>query len=85
MSYEHISYMNKIEKATKNLPFSPRLLLDKEIIPKKKINRIINIFLQRRILDKYPVLIERTRAPVAQQEHTIILDEDGNTIVTTRE
>ncbi|MGV9170935.1 MAG: type II methionyl aminopeptidase [Promethearchaeia archaeon] len=85
MSYQHLSYMNKIEKATKQLPFSPRMLLNKEIIPKKKINRIINIFLQKRILEKYNVLIERTGAPVAQQEHTIILDEDGNTIVTTRE
>jgi methionyl aminopeptidase len=85
MSYSHLSYMNKIEKATQKLPFSPRLLLDKEIIPKKKIDRIMNIFLQKQILDKYNVLIERTKAPVAQQEHTIIIDEDGNTIVTTRE
>ncbi|MFO8020605.1 MAG: type II methionyl aminopeptidase [Promethearchaeia archaeon] len=85
ISYQHLSYMNKIEKATKQLPFSPRLLLHKGIIPRQKINRIINIFLQKQILEKYNILIERTKEPVAQQEHTIILDEDGETIVTTRE
>ena len=85
LPYEEISYMKKIEDLTKNLPFSPRLLEKHEIIPKNKIPRIIDAFKRKKILDHYPILIEVTGAPVAQQEHTIIIDRDGNPIVTTRE
>jgi methionyl aminopeptidase len=84
MPYEELGYMNKIEKITKNLPFSPRLLEKNNVIPKNKIQRIIDSFIRKRILDHYPILIERTGAPVSQQEHTIIIDMDGNPIVTTR-
>ncbi|NHJ20746.1 MAG: type II methionyl aminopeptidase [Candidatus Lokiarchaeota archaeon] len=84
MPYEEISYMKKIEELTKNLPFSPRLLEKHDIIPKNKIQRIIETFKRKRILDDYPVLVEVTGAPVAQQEHTIILDLDGTPFVTTR-
>jgi methionine aminopeptidase len=34
---------------------------------------------------KYPILIEKRRAPVAQEEHTIVIDMDGKKIVTTKE
>lgn len=84
MPYEEQGYMNKIEKLTNNLPFSPRLLEKYDIIPNNKIQRIIDSFVRKKILDHYPILIERTGAPVAQQEHTIIIDMDGNPIVTTR-
>ncbi|MHA2287600.1 MAG: type II methionyl aminopeptidase [Promethearchaeota archaeon] len=84
LPYEEINYMKKIEDLTKNLPFSPRLLEKHDIIPKKKIHRIIDSFLRKKILDHYPILIEITGAPVAQQEHTIIIDMDGNPIVTTQ-
>jgi len=83
LPYEEINYMKKIEDLTKNLPFSPRLLEKNNIIPKNKIQTIIESFKRKQILDHYPVLIEVTGAPVAQQEHTIIIDMDGNPIVTT--
>ena len=83
LPYEEINYMKKIEDLTKNLPFSPRLLEKHKIIPKNKIQRIIDTFMRKKILDHYPLLIEITGAPVAQQEHTIIIDMDGNPIVTT--
>ncbi|MFX1357826.1 MAG: type II methionyl aminopeptidase [Promethearchaeota archaeon] len=82
--YEEQGYMNKIEKLTNNLPFSPRLLEKHDIIPKSKVQRIIDSFVRKKILDHYPILIERSGAPVAQQEDTIIIDMDGNPIVTTR-
>ncbi|MHA1688177.1 MAG: type II methionyl aminopeptidase [Promethearchaeota archaeon] len=84
LTYEEIGYMNKIEKETKKLPFSPRLLLKKNIIPQEKINQIINTFVRKNILDSYSILIEQDRTYVAQEEHTIIIDKDGKTIVTTR-
>ncbi|TXT67139.1 MAG: Methionine aminopeptidase [Promethearchaeota archaeon] len=84
ISYDQLNYMNKLEKLTKRLPFSPRLLEKHKIIPTPKIDRILNIFLRKNIIDKYNVLIERTGAPVSQFEHTIVIDLDGNTIVTTK-
>lgn len=85
MPYQQQSYMNKIEKLTKGLPFSPRLLEKHKAIPKPKIKKTVDAFIRKKVLTHYPILVERTRAPVAQQEHTIIIDLDGNTIVTTRE
>ncbi|MFW9939792.1 MAG: type II methionyl aminopeptidase [Candidatus Thorarchaeota archaeon] len=85
MPYEQQGYMNKIEKNFRNLPFSPRWILNNNLIPKQKIKRIIEIFKGRKILDEYPILIERSKEPVAQEEHTIVLDMDGNKIVTTKE
>jgi len=77
------NYMAQINKLTKKLPFSPRLLEKHNTIPKKKKKKTIDVFIRKKILDQYPILIEKTKKPVAQQEHTIIIDMDGNTIVTT--
>lgn len=85
MSYEQQGYMNKIEKNFGHLPFSPRWIEKKNLIPKNKIQRTIEIFIGRKILDKYPILLEKSREPVAQEEHTIVLDMDGKKIVTTKE
>lgn len=85
LSYEDQGYMNKIKKSFGNLPFSPRWIINNKIIPKDKIIRTIESFIGRKILDKYPILIERAKEPVAQEEHTIILDVDGNKIVITKE
>ena len=76
--------MNKIKDNCKTLPFSPRFLENNNLIPKTKIKRTIDEFIRKKILDHYPLLIERSGAPVAQQEHTIVIDLDGNPIVTTR-
>jgi methionyl aminopeptidase len=83
--YEEQGYMNKIEKHFGHLPFSPRWIERNMLIPKSKIQRTIKTFLGRKILDKYPILLEKSREPVAQEEHTIVLDMEGNKIVTTRE
>ncbi|MFX1392930.1 MAG: type II methionyl aminopeptidase [Promethearchaeota archaeon] len=83
--YEEQGFMNKIEKYCKNLPFSPRFLENNNLIPKTKIKRVIDSFVRKKILDHYPILVERTGALVAQEEHTIVIDLDGNPIVTTRE
>jgi methionyl aminopeptidase len=85
VGYEEQNYMNKIEKYCGRLPFSPRFLENNQIVPTSKIQRTIDSFIGKKILDHYPILIERTHALVAQQEHTIVIDMDGNTIVTTKE
>ena len=85
MPYEQLGYINKIEKNIGQLPFSPRWILKNNLIPKNKIQRIIETFIGKKILDKYPILIEKSKEPVAQEEHTIVLDADGKKIVTTKE
>jgi methionyl aminopeptidase len=85
ISYEDQVYMNKIEECTNKLPFSPRFILNSGIIPENKIKRTIDSFVRKKILDHYPLLIEQSEALVAQEEHTIVIDLDGNTIVTTKE
>ena len=85
MTYEQLNYMNKIQQNFQHLPFSPRWIENNQLIPKNKIQRTIESFVGRKILDKYPVLLEASRKPVSQEEHTIILDMDGKRIVTTRE
>lgn len=83
--YEHLSYMNKIEKNFRHFPFSPRWIANNNLIPKNKIQRILETFIGKKILDKYHILIEKSNEPVAQEEHTIVIDMDGRAIVTTRE
>jgi methionyl aminopeptidase len=85
VTYEERALMGKIKKSFRNLPFSPRWIENQNMLPKEKINRTINLFLGRNILSEYPILIEKKEAPVAQEEHTIVLDMDGNKIVTTKE
>ena len=77
--------MNKLEEFTKKLPFSPRFVLHNKLIPENKIKRTIDSFVRKKILDHYPLLIEQSSALVAQEEHTIVIDLDGNSIVTTKE
>jgi len=83
--YEQQGYMNKIENNFNHLPFSPRWIEKRNLIPKNNIQRTIEVFVGKKILDKYPILVEKSGEFVSQQEHTIIIDNDGTTIVTTRE
>jgi methionyl aminopeptidase len=85
LSYEQQGYMNKIEKSFNHLPFSPRWIEKRNLIPKNNIQRTIEVFIGKKILEKYPILVEKSGEFVSQQEHTIIIDNDGNTLVTTRE
>jgi methionyl aminopeptidase len=83
--YQELNYMNKIEQITHKLPFSPRILAKNKVIPTNQIERYLNTFLRKNVIMEYPILIEQTRKYVSQQEHTIIIDMDGNPIVTTQE
>ena len=83
--YQELNYINKIDQLTRKLPFSPRIIDKNKIIPLNQIERYINTFLRKNVIMEYPILIEKSRQYVSQQEHTIIIDIDGNPIVTTQE
>jgi methionyl aminopeptidase len=83
--YQELNYMNKIEQLTHKLPFSPRIIEKNNIISSNQIERYINTFLRKKVIMEYPILIEQSKQYVSQQEDTIIIDMDGNSIVTTQE
>ncbi len=85
MPYEDIAFMNRIEENFGRLPFSPRWIENKGLIPKNKIKMTLRTFKSKKIVDIYYTLVEKTKEPVAQEEHTIVIDMDGNRIVTTKE
>ena len=83
LSSEEKKVLNIIKSNYNTLPFAERWLVDAES----------NIDLLRKILTKlsrmgflarYPILIEKKRGIVAQFEHTVIVIEKGDPIVTTR-
>ncbi len=85
VSYDDLIKFNEIKKHFNYLPFSARLLEMKNALSGDNIQNVINQLLRKGLLKDYPILIESSGKPVAQQEHTIIIDMDGNTIVTTKE
>ncbi len=66
------------------LPFSPRFVTDKNTLAEKKeINKKIQFLLKRKIIMKYPVLIEKSkRALVSQHEHTVLVGKSSVELLT---
>ncbi|WP_168371256.1 type II methionyl aminopeptidase [Pyrodictium occultum] len=66
----------------KTLPFSERWLADVE--PDiEKLRRSLRKLSRMGFLVRYPILIEKAKGIVAQFEHTIVITDDGEVIVTT--
>ncbi|MEM3673310.1 MAG: type II methionyl aminopeptidase [Candidatus Bathyarchaeia archaeon] len=69
-----------IEKNFKTLPFTERWLTN--IMPKQQRQEALKELLSSRAIMGYPVFVEVSRKPVAQVEHTILVTENGCTILT---
>jgi methionyl aminopeptidase len=63
------------------LPFAFRWL--KKTYQSAKLDEAFNELLSLKCVIPYPVLVEATRKPVAQAEHTIIVEEDGAEVLTS--
>ena len=61
------------------LPFTQRWL-EKELSSEDM--QVFDRLVSRKILDSYPVLVEKTEGPVAQAEHTVLLTESGCEVFT---
>ena len=61
------------------LPFTKRWL-EKELSSEDM--QVFDRLVSRKILDSYPVLVEKTEGPVAQAEHTVLLTESGCEVFT---
>jgi len=72
--------MQYIQKEHRTLPFASRWVMRKFNTPKGAT--AFQELLNSKCIMSYPQLIERTRAKVAQAEHSVIVTEDGCEVTT---
>ncbi len=72
--------LNYIKKNFQTLPFAERWL--RECVPPSRHKAAFSELLSSRCLMAYPVLVEATRKPVAQAEHTVLVVNDGCVVLT---
>ncbi|MCX8151230.1 MAG: type II methionyl aminopeptidase [Candidatus Bathyarchaeota archaeon] len=69
-----------IENNFRTLPFTERWL--KDVVPSAQHHEAFRELLTTRALMGYPVFVEATKKPVAQAEHTVLVEETGCTVLT---
>ena len=69
-----------IEDNFRTLPFAERWL--KGAVPNEQHHEAFTELLTTKTVMAYPVFVEITRKPVAQAEHTVLIKEDGCTVLT---
>ncbi len=74
------SFAERIWSERRTLPFTPRWY-SKEF-GKDKLVRVTKELVKRRILHVYPTLVEASKKPVAQFEHTMALADEGLVVLT---
>jgi len=72
--------MKYIQDEYRSLPFASRWVMRKFNTPER--TEAFQELLRSKVISSYPQLIERTRAKVAQAEHTVIITEDGCEVTT---
>lgn len=69
-----------IEDNFRTLPFTERWL--KGVVPTEQHREAFQELFATRAIMGYPIFVEVTRKPVAQAEHTVLIKEDGCTVLT---
>ena len=69
-----------IEENFFTLPFAERWI--QNVVPQEKYKDAFKELITTKAIMSYPVLVEVSRKTVAQAEHTIIVKEDGCTVLT---
>ncbi len=72
--------LNYISKNFRTLPFSERWL--QGLMSRDNYKTAFSELLSTKSLTSYPVFVETSGKPVAQAEHTVLITEDGCTILT---
>jgi len=75
-------FYNTIYSNRRTLPFTIRWYVD-IVGEETKVLSYLNILQREGLLIEYPVLVERGRGIVAQYEHTIVIDDRGEVLITT--
>lgn len=69
-----------IKESFFTLPFAERWLHD--VVPSKHFREVFSELISSRSLMSYPVFVEASGKPVAQAEHTILIEKDGCRVLT---
>jgi methionyl aminopeptidase len=72
--------MKFIEDNFRTLPFAERWL--QGVLPEAQRREAFKELLASKAVSGYPVFVEVTRKPVAQAEHTVLIKEDGCSVLT---
>lgn len=72
--------LNHIEENFKTLPFAERWL--KGVVPQENFFAAFKDLLRSKCLMSYPVFIEVSGKPVAQAEHTVLVEKGGCEVLT---
>lgn len=75
LSQEEQEAWREISTVSRGLPYTPRWLSEKAALLNQNLYR-------RGLVFGYPVLVEKSGAPVSQAEHTVVVYEDGCEILT---
>ncbi len=73
-------FADRIWTERKTLPFTPQWYAAE--YSKEKLYDIVGRLVAKKIMRAYPTLVEASRSPVAQFEHTMALDENGLSVLT---
>ncbi len=71
--------LKEIEQYNK-LPFALRWL--EGLFPQTRLFEALKELISLKTLNRYPMLVSKSQTPVAQAEHTIIITENGNEVIT---
>ncbi len=72
--------LSEIQARFSTLPFAARWLESK--FPRDVIVRSVQELIRERCVGSYPVLAEETGKPIAQSEHTVLVNKDECTVLT---
>ncbi|MDV3277818.1 MAG: type II methionyl aminopeptidase [Nitrososphaerales archaeon] len=73
-------FVSRIWEERKTLPFTPRWYVAE--YGRGKLDGILKELVRRKVVRSYPILVEASRKPVAQFEHTMALEDDGLVVLT---
>jgi len=72
--------LTHIEANFRTLPFAERWLIG--IVPKEQHGAAFKELLSSKSIMSYPVFVEASKKPVAQAEHTVLVNEEGCEVLT---
>jgi methionyl aminopeptidase len=73
-------FINQIRKEFASLPFTERWLVNS--YPIEDLRNMLNRMISLKCIMPYHVLIEESNKPVAQSEHTVLINKDGCEVTT---
>ena len=74
------AFAERVWADRRTLPFTPRWY--SEELEEEKLQNVIRGLVKNRVMRSYPTLVEASRKPVAQFEHTMALTEEGLIVLT---